>query len=181
MYHTAPTLKTSFETDQESHASHAIFTQLRFVLSRAIVKQEVQVLSEIDKLSRGTGPAGRHNPIAVWVSLWMLLLSYKEHMIYIKAPMKGTLGLTSWQFCSCQIENGPEKLALVQHLYNAITSIYAALYKTTSPLTLDWRTEEIASMLGNDVELIRLFSIIKAEMFWFRKLDLPSRLAAQIG
>ena len=49
------------------------------------------------------------------------------------------------------------------------TSIYAALYKTTSPLTLDWRTEEVAEMLGKDEQLIQLFCNVKTEMYWFCK------------
>ncbi|PMD63516.1 uncharacterized protein K444DRAFT_322443 [Hyaloscypha bicolor E] len=48
-----------------------------------------------------------------------------------------------------------------------LTSIYAALYKTTSPLTLDWRSNEVAVMLGNDSQIINLFCNIKTEMFWF--------------
>ena len=47
--------------------------------------------------------------------------------------------------------------------------MYAALYKTTSPLTLDWRSKDVAAMLGNDADLIKLFCNIKTEMFWFRK------------
>jgi hypothetical protein len=49
-----------------------------------------------------------------------------------------------------------------------LTSIYAALFKATSPLTLDWRSKEVASMLGNDAQLIELFCSIKTEIFWFR-------------
>ena len=58
---------------------------------------------------------------------------------------------------------------LTQHIYNNLTSIYAALYKTTSPLTLDWRTQEVSDMLGNDQQLIKRFCDIKTEMMWFRK------------
>ena len=59
--------------------------------------------------------------------------------------------------------------SLGRHLYNAITSIYSALYKTTTPLTFDWRKEEISKMLGRDSELIKSFCNIKTEMFWLRK------------
>jgi hypothetical protein len=58
---------------------------------------------------------------------------------------------------------------LTTHMFNTLTSIYAALYKTTSPLTLDWRTEEVAEMLGKDEHLIQRFCNVKTEMFWFRK------------
>lgn len=49
-----------------------------------------------------------------------------------------------------------------------LTSIYATLYRTTSPLTFDWRQNEIAELVGNDLELIRLFCNIKTEMFWLQ-------------
>jgi hypothetical protein len=59
--------------------------------------------------------------------------------------------------------------SLAKHLYHILTAIYSALYKTTSPLMLDWRRDEISDMLGNDAELIKLFCDIKTEMYWFRK------------
>lgn len=55
------------------------------------------------------------------------------------------------------------------------------MYKTMSPLTLDWRTEEVAEMLGHDTELINLFSIIKAEIFWFRKSFLCLKVQYELG
>lgn len=57
---------------------------------------------------------------------------------------------------------------LARHLYNTLTAIYSALYRTTSPLTLDWRTDEISELLDKDPDLIRLFCDIKTEMYWFR-------------
>lgn len=49
-----------------------------------------------------------------------------------------------------------------------LTSIYAALFKTTSPLLFDWRRAEISEMLGGDRELVQSFSNITTEMHWFR-------------
>jgi hypothetical protein len=58
---------------------------------------------------------------------------------------------------------------LARHLYNALTSIYSALFRTSSPLIFDWRTDEVSEMLGKDPELIRLFCNIKTELYWFSK------------
>jgi hypothetical protein len=59
---------------------------------------------------------------------------------------------------------------LAKHIYNTLTSIYSALYKTTSPLTFDWRKKDVFSeMLGGDPVLIQLFCDIKTEMYWFRE------------
>ena len=59
---------------------------------------------------------------------------------------------------------------LAKHIYNTLTSIYSALYKTTSPLTFDWRKKDVFSeMLGGDPVLIQLFCDIKTEMYGFRE------------
>jgi len=64
----------------------------------------------------------------------------------------------------------PQLFNLTRLVYNNLTSIYNAVFKTTSPLTLDWRSEEISKLLGNDTELICLFCNVKTEIFWFRKV-----------
>jgi hypothetical protein len=130
-----------------------MLVQLRVQVGEAIIRVEADVLTQIDKLTQSKEGIGRQNPLAVWACLWILILSYKEHMVYLKV-------VTS--FDSNKAYN------LNQHIYNMLTSIYAALYKTTSPLTLDWRSKEVADMMWNDVHLIKLFCNIKTEMFWFR-------------
>jgi len=62
-----------------------------------------------------------------------------------------------------------QRQGLIRHMYNMLTSVYAALYKTTSILTFDWRSKEVSEMLGHDGKLIQAFCDIKTEMFWFRK------------
>jgi hypothetical protein len=66
-------------------------------------------------------------------------------------------------------EDDGRRYALNRHIYQTLTSMYASIFKTTSPLNLDWRTSEVAKLLGNDADLIRLFSDMKTEMFWFSK------------
>jgi hypothetical protein len=53
---------------------------------------------------------------------------------------------------------------LARHMYHTLTSIYAALYKTTTPLAFDWRKEEIYELLGHDDFLVEAFDLIKAEI-----------------
>jgi hypothetical protein len=73
-------------------------------------------------------------------------------------------------------QDDSNRFILTRHIYQTLTSIYASVFKTTSPLTLDWRTMEVSEMLGRDTELIRLFCDIKTEMFWFCKsIRLASR------
>lgn len=53
---------------------------------------------------------------------------------------------------------------LARHMYHTLTSIYAALYKTTTPLAFDWRKEEIYELLGHNDSLVEAFNLIKTEI-----------------
>jgi len=156
--------------------SDEIYIQLKAILSQEIIQLEAGILSELDKLVYGIDGIGRDNPIALWVCLWTLILSYKAHIIYLKVDIlgngNGSLSLPLFTPLNLPLTYKLEKMRIFElslHIYNTLTSIYATLYKTTSPLTFDWRKSEIAKLLGSDKELIRHFCNIKTEMFWFRK------------
>ncbi len=53
---------------------------------------------------------------------------------------------------------------LASHMYHTLTSIYTALYKTTTPLAFDWRKEETYELLGHNETLVEAFGVIKAEI-----------------
>jgi hypothetical protein len=65
--------------------SSAIRMQLRLPICKAIKISETYVLSEIDRMIQSKAGIGRQNPLATWVALWILILSYKEYMIFCKA------------------------------------------------------------------------------------------------
>jgi hypothetical protein len=44
---------------------------------------EAEILAEIDKRVYGSEGIGRQNPIALWVCLWTLILSYKDQRIFL--------------------------------------------------------------------------------------------------
>jgi hypothetical protein len=168
IYRTGPVMKDLAGNGKIERASTATYLQLRLVAARAIIQLEAEVLANIDKFAFGSGTIGRRNPLAIWLCLWVLLLSYKDHMVYMKALSpegRGNDAQYTTDFLEAEIRS---LYALTCHLYNAITSIFAALYKTTSPLTLDWRTGEVAAMLGHDSDLIKSFSNVKTEIYWFR-------------
>ena len=170
LWATIPMGKDSLDGDSVPFCSLTVTVQLRFVIGQAIVPLELELLSKIDKVVQGSDSIDRKSPLALWACIWILILCYKEHMILTKVWLdRGEPPI--WQFfliISLKID-GQQLHGLTSHMYNALTSIYAALYKTTSPLTFDWRKEEVSTMLGGDDELIRLFCIIKTEMFWFGK------------
>ncbi|KAH8744021.1 hypothetical protein F5882DRAFT_423713 [Hyaloscypha sp. PMI_1271] len=128
-------------------------SQIHNLVRKEAMKLEAEVLSELERILYSSQSIGSQNPIAIWVCLWLLLLYYKSHLTFIWGH-GGRASVTDPIY------------SLGRHLYNAITSIYSALYKTTTPLTFDWRKEEISKMLGRDSELIKSFCNIKTEMFW---------------
>lgn len=133
--------------------SSYIKLQIRTTIAKDILTLEVDVLSQMDRLLFGTEGLGRQNPIGIWLCLWALIFTYKEHMIST----------------AYYVQEARLKYDLSRHMYNTLTSIYSALYKVSSPLTLDWRNEAVSEMLGRDPELIRAFCDIKTEMYWIRK------------
>jgi len=81
--------------------------QLRIIVSKAIIGLEVEILSRIDKLVYGCENIGRQNPLAIWVCLWILILSYKEHMILRKVF---NVGGKVWDtFADCLFTLTPSK------------------------------------------------------------------------
>jgi hypothetical protein len=141
------------------YTSYTVSVQIKWKIAKEIVLLEAEILSEIDKLVYSFDRTGRDKPLALWVCLWTLILCYKSHIVYHRAAIQGLVHPLEER----------RLYELTRHIFNTLTSIYAALYKTTSPLTLDWRTKEVSDLLGNDQELIGLFCDIKTEMFWFRK------------
>ncbi|KAH6678189.1 hypothetical protein B0J14DRAFT_650411 [Halenospora varia] len=140
------------ESSNAQFTSSRIRLQISFVISKESSELELEILSELDKILFRAAGIGRENPIAVWFCLWTLIFTYKEHML----------------MTSVRSQHYRPKYELCFHMYNTLTSIYSALYKTTSPLTLDWRTEEVLEMFGGNTELIHYFSSIKTEMHWIQ-------------
>jgi len=85
LFRTGATMKHSLDSEDVRHISTAIAVQLKSIISKELVKVEIAVLSEVDKLVYGSETIGRQSPLAMWVCLWTLILSYKEHMVYANA------------------------------------------------------------------------------------------------
>jgi hypothetical protein len=56
--------------------------QLRHRLCTAINDLEYQILKKMDQLLYGSQGIGRQNPLATWICLWILLLAYKDQMLF---------------------------------------------------------------------------------------------------
>ncbi|KAG4443427.1 hypothetical protein IFR05_001106 [Cadophora sp. M221] len=154
MYGTMAFIKSSMQSSEKEVVSATISMQIRHLLLEELIPLEVHVFSALENLIYDKNGIGKQNPLVTWACLWTLIFTYKEHMVFMKPLAKLKLLVEA-------------RYHLSQHIYDTLTSMYAALYKTTSPLTFDWRTAEISDMLGRDPELIRLFNDIKTEMYWF--------------
>ncbi|KAH8646019.1 hypothetical protein BGZ60DRAFT_554837 [Tricladium varicosporioides] len=146
------TMRDSPDSPTSQFVSSKIRLQISAIISKEISELEMEILSEMDKLLFSNRGIGRCNSIGVWFCMWTLIFTYKEHLLMM----------------ACWAHESRPKYDLCFHMYNTLTSIYSALYKTTSPLTLDWRTEEVSEMLGKDKKLINYFSVIKTEMYWIQ-------------
>lgn len=156
VFRSAANISTNLELKHWVLPSSWITAQLRLRIGQKITGLEVEILTELDYLLFGTDGLGKRNPLASWVCLWILILAYREHMSHLwHRHINGVI----WSRVT---------FYLASHVYDTLTSIYSALYKTTSPLTFDWRTDEISEMLGRDQDLIKAFCSIKTEMYWFR-------------
>jgi hypothetical protein len=169
LYRVCPIMKHTEDSVEAEFASWAMQSQIQNLVIKEAVELEAEALSELERLLYSSQSIGSQNPIAIWVCLWLLLLYYKSHLDFIWSVYGGRY---KQKFIS-SLDNLHFSVtdpiySLGRHLYNAITSIYSALYKTTTPLTFDWRKEEISKMLGRDSELIKSFCNIKTEMFWLR-------------
>lgn len=147
-----------------SCALHTQFGQISKGASQIIEKD---VLYELEKLVFGASGTGSSNGIALWASLWCLILMYRKLMrSYI-----------AFQQFPCHVPedyNGfPEcKLEAGTHFYHYLVSIFAAIFRATSPLYADFRRSATRELLQNDEGLIKAFINVRTESFYFRKFEI---------
>lgn len=151
----------SGKTTAPSCALHTQFGQISKTASQLIEKA---VLCELEKVVFGTSGIGPSNGIALWASLWCLILMYRKlvrsYIAFQQFPCHVPEDYSG--FPECKLEAGT-------HFYHYLISIYAALFRATSPLYADFRVAATRQMLNDDDELIRAFMNLRTESFYFRK------------
>jgi len=68
---------------EDLYSSRAMSKQIKASLSKEIVDFELEVLSEIDRIVYCPEGIGRRNPLGIFAALWVLILAYQEHMMYL--------------------------------------------------------------------------------------------------
>jgi len=54
-----------------------------------------------------------------------------------------------------------------RQLYDMLTANYAALFRTSTPLYLDWSVEANFDRIGKSIALKEAFYNLQTEVFWF--------------
>ncbi|KAG4265770.1 hypothetical protein FPRO03_01054 [Fusarium proliferatum] len=144
----------------QSEASLPMFGQISKAASQPIEKE---VLLELEKIVFGTAGIGPDNSIALWASLWCLILMYRKlvhtYMAFQEFPCHVPKEYTG--FPECKLEVGT-------HFYHYLVSIYAALFRVTSPLYADFRVAATRKLLNDDESLVEAFMSLRTESFYFR-------------
>jgi hypothetical protein len=101
--------------------------------------------------------------ITLWTTLWTLILTYRDCMTTYKFT----------QHCTISFEHdAADSEVLIEaskHMYHALTSVYAALFRESTPLYLDWREGSNMELLGNSEVLKGAFIALRTEVEWFCK------------
>jgi hypothetical protein len=143
-----------------SCALHTQFGQISKAASQPIEKE---VLLELEKIVFGTAGIGPDNSMALWASLWCLILMYRKlvhtYMAFQEFPCHVPEDYSG--FPECKLEVGT-------HFYHYLVSIYAALFRVTSPLYADFRVAATRKLLNDDESLIKAFISLRTESFYFR-------------
>ncbi|KAF5017956.1 hypothetical protein F66182_10085 [Fusarium sp. NRRL 66182] len=144
--------------------SCALHTQFGQISKSASQPIEKEVLLELEKLVFGTSGIGPDNSIALWASLWCLILMYRKlvhtYMAFQEFPCHVPEDYSS--FPECKLEVGT-------HFYHYLVSIYAALFRVTSPLYADFRVAATRKLLDDDESLIEAFMSLRTESFYFQR------------
>ncbi|KAF4968219.1 hypothetical protein FZEAL_10416 [Fusarium zealandicum] len=149
------------KTRPPSCALHTQFGQISKAASQPIEKE---VLSELEKLVFGTAGIGPDNAIAPWASIWCLILMYRKlvrsYMAFQQFPCHVPQEYSG--FPECKLEAGT-------HFYHYLVSIYAALFRVTSPLRYaDLRVAATRKLLDDDDSPVEAFMNLRTESFYFR-------------
>lgn len=152
------------ETGRATAPSCALHTQFGQISKAASQSIEREVLRDLEKLVFGASGIGPSNGIALWASLWCLILMYRKlvlsYMAFQRFPCHVPEEYSG--FPQCKLEVGT-------HFYHYLVSIYAALFRATSPLYADLRVAATRQLLGDDEDLVRAFMSLRTESFYLRE------------
>ncbi|PMD15544.1 hypothetical protein NA56DRAFT_753817 [Hyaloscypha hepaticicola] len=148
-------------TGNKMHISRTVVSQLLLTIRDGICTAEITLLETLEKLIYSSKGPGVQNIIPLWTILWTLILTYRDCMTTYKFS----------QHCNTSFEHdAADSEVLIEaskHMYHILTSVYAALFKASTPLYLDWREGSNMELLGNSEVLKGAFIALRTEVEWF--------------
>ena len=157
-----------FDDEKDGNGAHSqpytsATDQVTLVTKTAARALEEKILTSLDGLlfsSKGTGP---RNGIAVWACLWTLINKYRllARLFHALKP-SFSCGPQAWT------GTPPYDLEMAKHMFHYLVSIYSALFKSTTPLYIDWRLDSNRQLFGQDEELLAAFKALRTEALYFR-------------
>jgi hypothetical protein len=141
-------------TSQEPrrYLSRAVHQQIGVIVSEGIETLEYDILNQLEELIFHRKGPGKENLLPIWTCLWLLMLTYRRTVV--RWPSE------RW---------GDGMLALAQHMYEMLISIYSALFKPSSPLWLNFLKDEVFELFGRDLRVVERLGTIKTEMGYMRE------------
>jgi hypothetical protein len=148
-------------TGAKQHISRTVVSQLLLIIKDGIRTAELTLLDNLENLVYSSKGPGENNIIPLWTTLWTLILTYRDCMTTYKFS----------QHCTISFEHDAAKsqdlIEASKHMYHILTSVYAALFKASTPLYLDWREGSNMELLGNSEVLKCAFIALRTEVEWF--------------
>ncbi|KAE9375236.1 hypothetical protein N431DRAFT_196566 [Stipitochalara longipes BDJ] len=149
------------DTGCKQHISRTVVSQLLLIIKDGIRTAELTLLDNLEKLVYSSKGPGKGNMIPLWTTLWTLILTYRDCMMAYKFS----------QHCTISFEHdAADSEVLIEaskHMYHILTSVYAALFRASTPLYLDWREGSNMELLGNSEVLKCAFIALRTEVEWF--------------
>jgi len=141
--------------------------QNRFAVAQGIADLETAILDEFSKITNK--PLGKLCSISIWLSLWLLILIYREHMDYLQnqnfeepagrapSPLPFDLALSQ------EIVIDP-KFNLANKLYNILVIIHYAVFRTKSPMIFVKGSDQPCNAIWEDISLLTSFQTAREEL-----------------
>jgi hypothetical protein len=134
---------------QPIFASKAVHMQIAVILSQGIEALEHEILGQLQGVIFHTKGPGKDNMLPLWACLWSLILIYRRTILISERDGNGTL-------------------ALAQHMYEMLISIYSGLFRPSSPLWLNFLKDEVFQLFGRDYKIVERLGAVKTEISYFR-------------
>jgi len=117
------------------------------IITSGIESLESEILKLMQSLIFNLKGLGKENEIPIWICLWLLILTYRRTISYWSSR-----------------RNRENCLGLAEQMYNMLISIYATIFRHSTPLWHNFLREDVFERFGRDYSVTERMGVIKTEM-----------------